>query len=153
MISEGSKAPDFNLKGSDGKMHRLSDFKGKYVVLYFYPKDDTSGCTIEAKGFNAALGEFKKLGAEVIGVSKDDLDSHKKFCDKYSLSFLLLSDPGLEMIKSYDSYGDKGIFGMGTFRKTFVIDKKGTIIKIFGKVHPLGHDKEVLEILSKTNQR
>src|ERR1700688_1261273 len=143
MVSEGSKAPDFSLKGTDGKTYKLSDFKGKIVVLYFYPKDDTPGCTAEAKGFNESLSEFKKMGAEIIGVSKDDLDSHKRFCDKYSLDFLLLSDPELGVIKSYDAYGDKGIFGMGVLRKTYIIDKNGTIIKIFGKVHALGHNKEV----------
>lgn len=86
MIEEGSNAPDFELKSADGKSHALSEFKGKYVVLYFYPKDDTPGCTIEAKQFNKSLEKFRKIGAEIIGVSKDDLASHKKFCDKISLN-------------------------------------------------------------------
>src|SRR5271170_1344459 len=113
MLSEGSKAPDFGLKGNDGKSHRLSDFRGKDVVLYFYPGDDTTGCTIEAKGFNESLDRFRKRGAEIIGVSKDSVESHRKFCGKYSLRFLLLSDPESKIIKMYDSYGNKGAFGFG----------------------------------------
>lgn len=147
MISEGSVAPDFNLKGSDGKSHRLSEFKGKNVVLYFYPRDDTAGCTIEAKGFNDSLIELQKLGAVIIGVSNDNIDSHKKFCEKYSLKFLLLSDPESKTIKDYDAYGNKGAFGFGTLRKTYIIGKDGKIIKIFGRVQPIGHSKEVISIL------
>ncbi len=148
MIEEGSKAPDFKLEGSDGKTHTLKDFKGKTLVLYFYPRDDTTGCTIEAKGFNEMLSEFKKLGAEIVGVSNDDLKSHDKFCNKYRLKFLLLSDPDNKTIKTYDAYGNKGVFGWGTLRKTYIIDKDGRIKKIFGKVHPPGHNKEVISILS-----
>ena len=147
MIAEGKAAPDFELKSADGSSHRLSDFRGKKVVLYFYPKDDTPGCTIEAKQFNESLEEFRKLGAEIIGISKDDLASHKKFCDKYSLKFLLLSDPDSSVIKQYEAYGNRGIFGAGTLRKTFLIDQTGTIIKIFEKVNALGHDKEVMSVL------
>jgi peroxiredoxin Q/BCP len=147
MLSEGSKAPDFKLMGSDGKEHSLGEFKGKSVVLYFYPKDDTPGCTIEAKEFNKSMGDMKKKGAVVIGVSKDDLASHEKFKKKYGLEFLLLSDPDFKVIKLYESYGDKGIFGMGTLRKTFIIDENGTISKIFNKVSPLGHSGEVLSCL------
>ncbi|MGD0728959.1 MAG: peroxiredoxin [Candidatus Micrarchaeaceae archaeon] len=151
MVSQGSKAPDFNLQGNDGKSHKLSDFKGKYVVLYFYPRDDTPGCTMEAKGFNESLSELKKLGAEVIGISKDDIASHRKFCEKYSLGFLLLSDPDFSVMKKYGAYGDRGIFGMGTLRKTFIIDKSGKIAKVFEKVHPLGHDKEVISMLKDSD--
>ncbi|MGD0510949.1 MAG: peroxiredoxin [Candidatus Micrarchaeaceae archaeon] len=147
MVSEGSVAPDFNLKGSDGKLHRLSEFKGKSVVLYFYPRDDTPGCTIEAKGFNESLADLQKLGAVIIGVSNDDIDSHKKFCNKYSLNFLLLSDPESKTIKDYDAYGNKGVFGFGTLRKTYIIGKDGKIAKVFGKVQPLDHNKEVISAL------
>lgn len=136
-------APDFSLNGSDGKIHRLNEFKGRYVVLYFYPRDNTPGCTIEAKGFNKDLKELRKLGAEVIGVSNDSLDSHSKFCSKYSLEFLLLSDPESKVIKSYDSYGNRGVFGLGTLRNTYLINKDGKIAKIFRKVQPMGHSKEV----------
>lgn len=147
-IREGAKAPDFSLKGSDGKTHTLADFKGKNIVLYFYPKDDTPGCTIEAKGFNKAVETLSKIDTVIVGVSKDDLDSHKKFCTKYSLKFLLLSDPESKVIKLYEAYGDKGVFGMGTLRKTFIIDRNGNIAKIFPKVRPLEHIKEVVSAIA-----
>jgi thioredoxin-dependent peroxiredoxin len=150
MINVGDNAPDFSLKGIDGKNHKLSDFKGTNVVLYFYPRDDTPGCTIEAKGFNKSFGILKGLNAEVIGISNDPVESHKKFCNKYSLGILLLSDVNNKVIKMYDAYGDKGIFGKGTLRKTYIIDKDGKITKIFGKVRPLGHNKEVIEALGGT---
>ena len=147
MVLEGEKAPEFELVGSDGKKHTLKEFRGKTLVLYFYPKDDTPGCTTEAKNFNKKLDEVRAFGAEVIGVSKDDTKSHEKFCNKYSLNFLLLSDPDSSMIKSYGAYGDRGIFGMGTLRKTYIIDKNGKISKIFEKVKPDKHDVEVLDFL------
>jgi peroxiredoxin Q/BCP len=147
-IREGAKAPDFSLRGSDGKMHTLAEFKGKNVVLYFYPKDDTPGCTIEAKGFNKAVETLSKIDTIIVGISKDDLDSHKKFCSKHSLRFLLLSDPDSKVIKLYEAYGDKGIFGMGTLRKTYIIDRNGNIAKIFAKVRPLEHTKEVVSAIA-----
>ena len=150
MIALNSKAPDFDLEGSDGKRHKLSEFRGKYLVIYFYPKDDTPGCTVEACGFRDSNAEIKKLGAEVVGISKDGLESHGKFKDKYSLNFLLLSDPDNKTIKAYDAYGDKGIFGWGTLRKTYVIDKKGNVVMIYPKVHPEGHNKEVIEFLKNS---
>ena len=148
MVNEGSAAPDFELDGSDGKKHSLKDFKGKYLVLYFYPKDNTPGCTIEANEFNKNLEKIRSLGADVVGVSKDDLKSHGKFRDKYDLKFLLLSDPESKTIKAYDAYGDRGIFGMGTLRNTYVIDKQGKLAKIFEKVSPKGHAGEVIEFLN-----
>lgn len=147
MLEEGSKAPDFELTGTDGKKYRLSSFRGRNVVLYFYPKDDTSGCTIEAKGFNESLDQLRKMGAEVIGISNDSIESHMRFCDKYSLKLLLLSDPGSEVIKLYEAYGDKGALGFGTLRKTYIIDRDGTIKKIFKKVQPQGHNMEVISTL------
>ncbi len=150
MLEEGDAAPDFSLTGSDGKKHSLKDFKGRTLVLYFYPKDDTPGCTIEAKCFNARMADLRKEGAEVVGVSADDLDSHNRFISKYDLGFLLLSDPDKKTIKGYGAYGSRGIFGMGTLRKTFIIDKNGKVIKIFPKVHADGHDLEVLEFLKKS---
>ncbi len=149
MLKEGSKAPDFTLTGTDGKSYSLSDFKGRNVVLYFYPRDDTPGCTIEAKGFNESLDEMRRLGAEIIGVSKDDVDSHKRFCEKYSLKFLLLSDPESKVIKMYGAYGDRGVFGQGTLRKTFIINKEGKVALIFERVKALGHNKEVLAALGR----
>ena len=148
VMRTGAKAPDFSLKGSDGKTHALSEFKGKNVVLYFYPKDDTPGCTIEAKGFNKAVETLGKIDTIIVGISKDDLDSHKKFCNKYSLKFLLLSDPGSKVIRLYDAYGERGIFGKGTLRKTYIIDRSGNIAKIFEKVRPLEHTKEVVSAIA-----
>ncbi len=149
MLRKGSKAPDFRLKGSDGRMHRLAEFKGKRIVLYFYPRDNTPGCTIEAKGFNKSLPRFRKSGVEVIGVSNDGISSHRSFRSKCSLKFLLLSDPKSSIIKKYGAYGSRGIFGIGTLRKTFVIDKNLKIAKIYEKVRPLGHDREVLSFLAQ----
>jgi peroxiredoxin Q/BCP len=147
MIKEGSQAPDFSLEGSDGKMHSLAEFRGRVVVLYFYPRDDTPGCTIEAKGFNEQIGEIEKKNAVVIGVSKDGPESHQKFKNKYLLGFLLLSDPESITIKAYDSYGNKGIFGWGTLRRTFIIGEDGKVRKIFDKVSPKGHAGEVLSCI------
>ena len=149
MLMEGTAAPDFSLKGTDGKDYSLSDFRGKIVVLYFYPKDDSSGCTLEAKGFNSALKDLDGKNAVVLGISSDTLDSHIKFSAKYNLQFILLSDPQSRVIRQYDSYGDKGVFGKGTIRKTFIIDKEGNIAKIFGKVNPVGHSDEVLSCISQ----
>lgn len=148
MIREGQKAPDFKLVGDDGKTHTLADFRDTTLVLYFYPKDDTPGCTIEARDFSKLLPQIKKAGADVVGVSKDGFDSHCKFRDKYKLKVLLLSDPTGKTIKSYGAYGDRGIFGKGTLRKTFVI-RKGKIVKDFGKVSAIGHAAAVLEYLKK----
>ena len=151
MIALNSKAPDFKLKGSDGKEHSLSEFKGRYLVVFFYPKDNTPGCTIESKAFSKSRGEFEKIGAAIVGVSSDDLDSHAKFISTCDLDLLLLSDTSSDTIKAYDAYGDKGVFGMGTLRKTYVIDKDGNVIKIYPKVQPLGHDKEVLSFIEGLN--
>jgi peroxiredoxin Q/BCP len=153
MIKEGAKAPDFKLEGSDGKSHKLADFRGRTLVLYFYPKDDTPGCTIEAKEFTKCSADIEKAGGSVVGVSKDDIKSHGKFCGKYGINFLLLSDPTLDTIKAYESYGDRGIFGMGTLRKTYIIDKDGAIIKIYDKVKPAGHGAEVLSFIKGMAQR
>ncbi len=147
MISEGSKAPDFKLEGSDGKTHGLKDFKGRTLVLYFYPRDDTPGCTIEAKDFTKHNAEIEEAGGVVVGVSKDDLESHGKFCNKYKINYLLLSDPESATIKAYGSYGDRGIFGIGTLRKTFIIDRTGRIAKIYEKVKPMGHGADVLSFI------
>ncbi len=148
MLKKGERAPDFLLEGSDGKKHTLAEFRGKRLVLYFYPKDDTPGCTAEAKCLNSSIGEIRKIGAEVVGVSADNLDSHEKFRNKYGLGFLLLSDPEKKTIKEYEAYGSRGIFGEGTLRKTFVIDEKGKILGIFKKVDAARHDKEVLDFLN-----
>lgn len=129
---EGKKAPAFSLEGSDGKKHSLADYAGKTLVLYFYPKDDTPGCTKEACGFRDLGASLKKAGAVVLGVSKDTMDSHNKFASKYKLPFTLLSDPKAEVMKKYGAFGKKLMYGKtveGTIRSTVVIDPKGEVIK------------------------
>ncbi len=149
MLSLNSKAPDFNLEGSDGRKHTLKEFHGKYLVLYFYPRDDTPGCTIEAKGFSSKIADIRKLGAEVVGVSNDVIESHNKFCSKHDLKLLLLSDTSSSTIKEYDSYGSRGIFGVGTLRNTFLIGKDGKIKEIFEKVNPMGHADQIILAIKK----
>ncbi len=147
---EGDPAPDFSLPSSDGGNVRLSDFRGKNVVLYFYPQDDTPGCTREACSFRDNLPKFDKLDAVILGVSKDSLDSHSKFITKYGLNFTLLSDADLTAHKLYDTWKLKNNYGRtywGTERSTFVIDGAGRIKRIFRKVRVDGHDQEVLEAL------
>ncbi|MCL4374019.1 MAG: peroxiredoxin [Candidatus Marsarchaeota archaeon] len=150
MVKEGDKAIGFELDGSDGKKHTLGEFSGKYLVLYFYPKDNTPGCTIEANEFNKKVADIRKLGAEVVGISKDDLKSHAKFKDKYDLNFLLLSDPESRIIKAYGAYGNRGIFGYGTLRNTYIIGPSGKIVKIFEKVSPKGHADEVIQFIESS---
>jgi peroxiredoxin Q/BCP len=153
MVAIGSKAPDFKLIGDDMKEHSLKDFKGKILVLYFYPKDDTPGCTTEAKTFNGSLKKFNAVGATVVGISKDSIESHCNFRDKYLLNFLLLSDPSAKVQKEYGAYGDRGIFGLGTLRNTYIIDKNGIILKIFEKVSPDKNPQEVLEAIRELNNK
>ncbi|MFP3215426.1 MAG: thioredoxin-dependent thiol peroxidase [Candidatus Micrarchaeota archaeon] len=148
-IREGDSAPKFNLKGSDGKMHSSDEFKGKYLIVYFYPKDNTPGCTAEACSFRDVNDEIRKLGAEVIGISKDSVDSHNKFISKHQLNFLLLSDPESKTIKEFGAYGNRGVFGFGTLRKTYIIDKTGRIVKILEKIKPEEHAQKVLEYLKE----
>jgi len=146
----GSVAPDFRLSTGDGKEMKLADLKGKKAVLYFYPKDDTSGCTREACAFNDNLKVLEKKGVVVIGVSADSVASHKKFADKYGLAFPLLSDEKKEMIKKYGVWKEKSMYGkkyMGIERTTFILDEKGKIIKIFPKVKVEGHLEDVLSAL------
>ena len=147
MIKEGKKAPAFNLTSSDGGNVTLHDFAGKTVVLYFYPKDNTPGCTIEAQEFRDAVPALKKLGAVVLGVSKDSIASHCKFRDKYTLSFPLLSDPDGKMLEAYDAWGEKVMYGkkmMGIIRSTVIIDGTGVVVKHFAKVSVKGHVEAVL---------
>jgi thioredoxin-dependent peroxiredoxin len=151
MNLEGKKAPAFNLEGNDGKAHALEDYKGKTVVLYFYPKDDTPGCTKEACGFRDLNANIKKSGAVVLGVSKDGAESHKKFTTKYKLPFVLLSDPKLEVMKKYGAYGKKMMYGkevQGTIRSTVVIGPKGDVVKHWPTVRKAdAHPEEVLAFL------
>ena len=147
-IKEGDSAPKFSLKSHRGEKIQLSDLRGKYVVLYFYPKDDTPGCTIEAKGFRDFSSEFEKKNAVVLGVSPDSLDSHCSFADKYNLRFHLLADEGHKIAEKYGAWGEKNMYGKityGIIRSTFLIGPDGKIIKIWRKVKPEGHAQEVLE--------
>ena len=151
-LKVGDKAPAFNLKNQDAKVISLSDLKGKPIVLYFYPKDDTSGCTKEACNFRDEFPKFGKMKAEIIGVSADSVESHKKFAEKYNLPFNLLSDEKKEVIEKYGVWKEKNMYGrkyMGIERTTFIIDANGKIGKIFPKVKVDDHNKEVMEALKE----
>lgn len=147
------KAPIFSLKDEFGKTHSLSDFKGKWLVLYFYPKDNTPGCTIQARDFTIDSKKFEKLNAQVVGVSKDDAESHKKFRSDHKLSLLLLSDQDGKVIDKYGAWGKKQFGKEGILRKTFIIDPQGTVQKVYGRVIPLGHSKKVLEDLKNLQEK
>lgn len=152
MLKNGDKAIDFTLPDSEGKNVSLSDFRGRKVVLYFYPRDNTPGCTKEACGFRDVYDYILETGAVVIGVSPDGQTSHKKFAGKFGLPFHLLSDEEHKVAESYGSWGEKKMYGktsMGIIRSTFIIDEEGTIIRVFPKVSPEGHAEEVLKILQK----
>ena len=141
------KAPDFTLTDKDGRTVSLSDFLGKRVVLYFYPKDNTPGCTRQACAFAGAYGEFQRRGVEVIGISKDSVASHVRFAEKHGLPFVLLSDPELEAIRAYGVWQEKKLYGkvsMGVVRTTFIIDGEGRIEKIMPKVKPDTNAAEIL---------
>ncbi len=138
------------LKANDGKTYALKDFNGSKVILYFYPKDDTSGCTLEARDFTQLKDDFEKKGYTIIGVSKDSVKSHQDFCEKHDLSILLLSDPNQELIKAFDVLGEKSMYGktfMGILRSTFILDENGTIIKEMRNVKSTGHAQNVLDLL------
>jgi peroxiredoxin Q/BCP len=144
------QAPEFCLPDAEGTSVCLETFRGTWVVLYFYPRDNTPGCTIEAMQFNAALGKFAELGAQVIGVSADSQESHQKFAEKHNLSILLLSDTGHEVLKAYDSWKPKTMFGkefLGTQRDTFLINPDGKIVAVWRRVSPKGHAEEVERVL------
>jgi peroxiredoxin Q/BCP len=150
------KVINFTLPSTNNINYSLKDSLGKYVVLYFYPKDDTPGCTIETNDFNKLLSKFKKLDCEVYGISKDSLKSHNKFRDKYKIKFDLLSDQELKVLKKYKVWGKKRFMGrefMGIIRTTFLIDKKGKIIKIWDNVKVKDHAKEVLETLKNLSKK
>jgi len=150
-IEEGSTAPDFTLPTHDGTKLKLLSLRGAPVVLYFYPKDDTPGCTKEACGFRDAKARFARHGAVVLGVSPDSPESHERFRTKYKLPFTLLADEGHRVAEKYGAWREKNMYGkksMGIARSTFVIDAAGTVVKVFKAVKPDGHDAKVLEVLA-----
>lgn len=152
MLKIGLKAPSFTLLSSEGKKVSLKDFKGKKVVLYFYPKDNTSGCTKEACSFQGNSASLKKSGAVVVGISADSVESHAKFAAKYGLQFALLSDESKEVLKAYGVWKEKSMYGrkfMGIERTTVIIDEEGSVTHIFPKVKVDGHTEEVLAALQE----
>ena len=151
-LKKGQRAIDLKLKDQNGKFHKLSDYKGKWVLLYFYPKDDTPGCTKEACAIRDNLPDFKKLKIKVFGVSVDSVESHKKFSEKYNLPFTLLSDEEKRVVKDYGVWGRKKFMGktfMGTKRTSFLINPQGVIEKVYKNVVPEKHAEEVLKDLKK----
>ena len=148
MINDGDLVPKFELPDSNGKVVKSSDFKGKRHVVYFYPKDFTPGCTVEADEFSRDYKKFQKENIEIIGISKDDVESHKKFYEKMKIPYVLLSDTDAEVAKKFGVWGKKEFMGreyMGVTRSTFLVNEKGIIFKVFPKVKPAGHSNEVLE--------
>ena len=152
MLDVGAKAPAFTLNDKDGNAVSLSEFKGKKVVLYFYPRDNTPGCTRQACAFAAVYESFRKKDVVIIGISKDSEASHLKFSEKYNLPFILLSDPGLQVIKMYGVWQEKKLYGklsMGVIRTTYIIDENGVIEKVMPKVKPDTNALEILEYLGE----
>lgn len=150
MLETGSKAPDFSLPDQNGTMHTLEEYRGKKVILYFYPRDNTPGCTKQACGFGELYPQFLEKGAVVVGVSKDSVASHKRFEEKNGLPFTLLSDPKLTAIQAYDVWKEKKNYGkvsMGVVRTTYLIDEEGMIIKAVGKVKTADNPAQMLEML------
>ena len=150
MLDIGTKAPSFSLPDQDGNMRSLEEFRGKKVILYFYPKDNTPGCTKQACAFEERYPQFLERGAVVVGVSKDSVASHKKFQEKYNLPFVLLSDTGLEVLQSYDVWKEKNNYGkisMGIVRTTYLINEDGIIEKAFGKVKAAENPQQMLDLL------
>jgi peroxiredoxin Q/BCP len=150
MLEIGMKAPEFELPDQNGEMHRLADYRGKKVILYFYPKDNTSGCTKQACGFSERNPQFREKGAVILGVSKDSVASHKKFEQNYGLGFTLLSDPGLEVIKAYGVWQEKKNYGkvtMGVVRTTYLIDENGIIVKAMGGVKAADNPQQMLDLI------
>ena len=147
MLEIGTKAPDFTLPDQNGNMHSLSEYRGKKVILYFYPKDNTTGCTKQACGFAERYPQFTEKGAVILGVSKDSVASHKKFEEKYGLPFTLLADPELAAIQAYDVWQEKKNYGktyMGVVRSTYLIDENGKIVKAFEKVKAADNPEQML---------
>ena len=151
MLDVGTAAPEFELEDQNGDVHRLADYRGRWVVLYFYPKDDTPGCTKEACGFRDNLDALGELNAAVLGVSADDRASHSRFAEKFGLTFPLLVDPGKDVLEAYDAYGDKNLYGRivkGVKRVTYLIDPEGKVARVWPKVKAAEHAEEVRQVLA-----
>lgn len=151
MLEVGTVAPDFTLQDQNGEEHSLSDYRGKKVILYFYPKDNTAGCTKQACGFAELYPQFTEKGAVILGVSKDSVKSHKNFETKYNLPFTILSDPEHEVIEKYDVWKEKKNYGkvsMGVVRTTYLIDEKGIIVKALGKVKAAENPQDMMDLIS-----
>ncbi len=142
-------APDFTLPDVNGNIHALKEYEGKWIVLYFYPKDDTPGCTTEACSLRDARDTLAEMGAEIIGISKDDANSHEKFKAKYSLNFTLLTDTEGIVIEKYGAWGKKMYGREGILRKTFIINPSGLVVKVYGRVTPMGHGEQVINELGR----
>jgi peroxiredoxin Q/BCP len=152
LLAVGTQAPEFTTTDQDGKRRALSDFKGKKVILYFYPKDNTPGCTREACAFRDHFAEFRQLGVEILGVSVDHEKSHQSFVQKYDLPFILLADTDKRLVEAYGVWGEKSLYGkkyMGTNRVTYLIDEAGKIAAVFPKVKPDTHPGEILAVLQE----
>ena len=150
MLEKGTKAPEFSLPDENGEIRNLSDYKGKKLILYFYPRDNTPGCTKQACGFADLYPQFSEKGVEIVGISKDSVASHKKFKEKYSLPFTILSDTELQTIQAYDVWKEKKLYGktsMGIVRTTYLLDENGVIIKAMDKVKASENPKEMLGLL------
>jgi thioredoxin-dependent peroxiredoxin len=153
MLEAGKPFPDFSLPNQDGKVTRLGDFAGKWLVVYFYPKDDTPGCTIQGKSFTASKADFDAAGISILGVSQDDVASHKNFCNKFSFTIDLAADPKAELIKAC-GIGQGEWNGMKFWeRSSFVIDPKGVVRKVYAKVNPQGHEKVLLEDIKQLQKQ
>lgn len=138
------EAPDFTLKDSEGNRRTLAEYRGKWLVLYFYPKDETPGCTTEACSLRDARDDIAALGAEIVGISRDDASSHEKFKAKHTLNFTLLSDPDHAVMDAYGAWGKKMFGKEGVLRKTFIINPDGQVVKVYGRVTPLGHGEQII---------
>jgi len=145
-------ASDFSLTDNEGITRSLADYAGKWLVVYFYPKDDTPGCTVEACSLRDARDDIAALGAEVVGISSDDASSHEKFKAKHTLNFTLLSDPDMKAITAYGAWGKKMFGKEGILRRTFIINPEGTVVKVYGRVTPLGHGEQVVTELKRLQQ-
>ncbi|MFZ2544693.1 MAG: peroxiredoxin [Candidatus Saccharimonadales bacterium] len=149
MLKPPYQAPDFSLPDETGKLYSLKDFAGQWLVLYFYPEDDTPGCTVEACSLRDARDDIASLGAQIVGVSKDDAPSHEKFKAKHSLNFTLLTDPQKVAIKAYGAWGKKQFGVEGVLRKTFIINPDGIVVKVYGRVTPEGHGEQIVTELRR----